>query len=74
MLKMVSYKMGNFYKNVLKENYYLLVKKGENTLQKGPRKQWLPLGPFFFVLDTRGLTLMKIKYAPNGQLLDGKLL
>ena len=39
--------------------------KRENTLKKGPPKQRLLWGPPFSVPDTRGLTLMKIKYAPN---------
>ena len=55
MLLMVSYKMGNFYKN--KKKYSLLVKKCikkvrekvgmysmENTLKNWPKRRRLPLG------------------------------
>ena len=66
MLQLFIYKMGNFYKkNFRKKNYSLLIgAKRENTLKKGPPKQRLLRGPLFFVPDTRGLTLMKIKYDP----------
>ena len=41
---------------------------GENTLKKRPRRHRMLWGPLFSVPDTRELTLMKIKYAPNVQL------
>ena len=65
---MFSYKMGNFYKKKFEKKLFPLGEKMENTLKKGPRRHPMPSGPPFFVPDTRGLTLMKIKYASNVQL------
>ena len=60
--------MGNFNKKKLKKKLFPFEDKRENTLKNGLRRRQSPSGPFVFVPDTRGLTLMKRKYAPNSQL------
>ena len=57
-------KWETFKGKIFEKILFPLGAKRENTLKKGPPKQRLPLGPLFFVPDTRGLTLMKIKYSP----------
>ena len=42
-------------RKIFEQKLFPLDAKRENTLKKGPPKQRLLWGPFFFVPDTRGL-------------------
>ena len=54
-------KCETFIKKNVEKKIFPLGENWENTLKKGPPTQWLLWGPPFFVPDTRGSTLMKIK-------------
>ena len=56
---MVSYKIGNYKKYLLKTLFFH-AEVMEHTTKNGPRKRRSLSGPTFFVLDTRGL--QKIKF------------
>ena len=64
MLKIFSYKIGNFYKNK-KKKIFSLGEEMENIPKNGPRKRRSLSGPI--ILNKR-IKKINIKYAENGQL------
>ena len=66
--KCLVIKWESFIRKSVEKKLFPLGEKRENTLKKGPPKQLSLWGPQFFVPDTRGSTLMKIKFATNVQL------